>query len=572
MPELIVRVIGDADHLNKTFRDTSRNAKRFDAQISGVGKSITRGLATAGLAFFSARGIIQGLETSVTAASDLNEEMSKTRAVFGKSADSIEAWSRTTANAFGISQRQALGTISGFGALFSPMGIVGQQAAAQSRRLVELGADLASFYNTDVQSALDAIRSGIVGESEPLRRYGVQLSEAKVQAEALAATGKTLTGSLTVGEKTLARQAIILRETALAHGDAAKTGDQFAGQMRRLNAQVDDLQASLGSALLPYLTEVAKKTNVWLSDMENRKQVVDNFTKSVEALARVTEAGARTATVAHRAWSRFTGFFQSLPGGVGSGFVPVPTFGDFTTAGGLGGGGDFGGAGTGKAGTGTGAVTDLLNRIRSFAAGGQALGTITNISGFIGKYIAMGEKFQAAQDRFAANQKKAAARRAQAALQRQRLQAGLENQLGWLDFGIERAEATKTLADDRRRLRKKEEWLENRIRHEGRTLNRVRELWRVRQQIRDLNKKKAADGDPLAGLMQVSSKRMAGILAQGTGITGAGLGRLQQNISGQEIQVSSNLYLDGDRVGSSVTRHQARTAHRTSRQTSGLRG
>ena len=57
-------------------------------------------------------------------------------------------------------------------------------------KLTELGADLASFYNTDVSAALDAIRSGIVGESEPLRRYGVLLSETRVQAKALADTHK----------------------------------------------------------------------------------------------------------------------------------------------------------------------------------------------------------------------------------------------------------------------------------------------------------------------------------------------------------------------------------------------
>jgi hypothetical protein len=156
-------------------------------------------------------------------------------------------------------------------------------------------------------------------------------------------------------------------------------------------------------------------------------------------------------------------------------------------------------------------------------------------------------------------------------LQRERFRQGLENQAGWLAFGVERAGATKTLTDDRRALKKQEDWLKNRIRHEGRTLRLVSDLWRVRQQIRDLNKKHA-DKDPLAGLMQVSSKRLAQTLAAGTGIGPGGMGRLQANIAGQEIAVYTNVHLDGQQIATAVNRHNARGGARAARQTSGFRG
>src|SRR5207344_405676 len=126
------------------------------------------------------------MKTLINAASDLNEEMSKNRVVFGKNAAAIQKWSKTTANSLGISRRLALQTASSFGGLFQTLGVAGDEAAGTSQRLTTLGADLASFFNTDVQSALDAIRSGLVGESEPLRRYNVQLSETRVAAEAMA--------------------------------------------------------------------------------------------------------------------------------------------------------------------------------------------------------------------------------------------------------------------------------------------------------------------------------------------------------------------------------------------------
>jgi hypothetical protein len=101
-------------------------------------------------------------------------------------------------------------------------------------------------------------------------------------------------------------------------------------------------------------------------------------------------------------------------------------------------------------------------------------------------------------------------------------------------------------------------------------LRLVSDLWRVRQQIRDLNKKKAGDGDPLAGLMQVSTRRLTDILAAGTGLDVAGRQQLGRNIAGAEIQ-HIHVHIDGREVGSVVAKQQARGDRRTSRQTSGYR-
>ena len=101
----------------------------------------------------------------------------------------------------------------------------------------------------------------------------------------------------------------------------------------------------------------------------------------------------------------------------------------------------------------------------------------------------------------------------------------------------------------------------------------VSELWRTRQQIKDLNKKNAGSGDPLAGLFQVSSKQLTNILAAGTGLGAAGRRQLGFNIAGAELQpLHVHLNVDGREVASVVAKHQARDANRTPRQTSGRRG
>jgi len=86
-------------------------------------------------------------------------------------------------------------------------------------------------------------------------------------------------------------------------------------------------------------------------------------------------------------------------------------------------------------------------------------------------------------------------------------------------------------------------------------------------------KAQAGQSDPLAGLMQVSSKRLTAILAAGTGLGAAGRRVLGANIAGAELQpLHVHVNIDGREVGRAVTKDQARTSRRTARQTSGHRG
>src|SRR5262245_47270405 len=291
--DLVIRIIGDSRSFERALNRSERSARSFQATITKTGRGLTSAFAAVGVGI-GAGAAIAGIKSMVNAASDRNEQIGKTQVVFGDSADSVVAWSRKTAVALGESQRQALNAASGFGALLAPLGLTGEQAAKQSRKLTELGADLASFYNTDVQEALDAIRSGLVGEAEPLRRYGALLSESRVQAEAMAETGKRTAASLTDQEKVLARIHLILQDTVQAQGDFARSSDRLAGQQKILNAQLDDLKTSLGEALLPAITNVVTQFNRWLANPENKKRVIKDFETGIHDVGVAAEytAGA----------------------------------------------------------------------------------------------------------------------------------------------------------------------------------------------------------------------------------------------------------------------------------------
>lgn len=254
--KISVEILGDSRSLERAFARSAQSGQKMNVAFAGMG----RAAAGAGLAFFGAQGVIQGLEDSVKIASNLAEQTAKSRQVFRGFSGDVEAWAKTTSEGFGIARDQALEAAGTFGNLFRTVHLAPAEISQMSRSLVELAADLASFNNTDPDDALLALRSGLVGEAEPLRRYGARLSEARVQQEALRATGKKTAKGLTEQEKALARYRIILEDTKTAHGDFARTQDGFANKTRKLSAAFRDLKGEIGTGLLPALTAVVDIT------------------------------------------------------------------------------------------------------------------------------------------------------------------------------------------------------------------------------------------------------------------------------------------------------------------------
>jgi len=285
--KLEVEIIGDSRSLERAFARSQKASKEFQTGVTGqvakVDSAFKRlgGIRTG--AFVGGAALTGGIaimSRATEAASNLQEQISKNRQVFGQSASAVESWSKTTASSMGIAQAQALEATGTFGNLFTAIGIVGPQAADFSRRLVTLAADLASFNNATPEDTLDAIRSGLVGEAEPLRRYGVLLSEARVQQVALATTGKTTAKSLTDQEKAAARVKIIFQDTTKAQGDFARTAGGLANQQRILTARWKDAQTELGQNLLPAMIKFTEVSNRVLGSLSNVRSETLLFSES----------------------------------------------------------------------------------------------------------------------------------------------------------------------------------------------------------------------------------------------------------------------------------------------------
>lgn len=256
----------------------------------------------------------KALKDGVKGAIDLGEQINKTAVVFrGPGAKSVLDWSKGSAKAMGVSRAEALEAAGTFGNMLVPMGFARTQAADMSKNMIQLGSDMASFNNASPEETLDAIRSGLAGETEPLRRFGVFLSEGRIKAQAMSmglvkatkdtdkirqaqtaaglaqrkynnavgehggksmqakqallalrkaqgAVNKATAGSiptLTAAQKAQATYGLIMSDTKDAQGDFTRTSDSLANRQRVLSAQYKDITATVGTQLLPILTLMA---------------------------------------------------------------------------------------------------------------------------------------------------------------------------------------------------------------------------------------------------------------------------------------------------------------------------
>jgi hypothetical protein len=201
-------------------------------------------------------GLAAAAKPAIAAASDLEENLSKVNVIFGEGAASIENFAKTAATSLGQSQNAVLQAAGTFGTFGKAAGLSGQDLATFSNDFTALASDLASFNNTTPEQAINAIGSALRGEAEPLRQFGVLLSDAALKDEALALGLEVTTGALSAQTKILAAQSLIYKQTGDAQGDFARTSDGLANSSRVLKAQMADLQVSIGKALLPAVQAV----------------------------------------------------------------------------------------------------------------------------------------------------------------------------------------------------------------------------------------------------------------------------------------------------------------------------
>lgn len=264
-----VNSFNNAEKSVKEYDDTLENANQTTVKFSdmaiahAVGDLIADGFRRA------ASAVGDFIKNGIELASNLTEVQNVVDVTFGDGAQEVYDWADAAAESFGMSSLAAQEYNGTMGAMLKSMGLTDNAVRQMSMDMVGLAGDMASFYNLDVETAFQKIRSGISGETEPLKQLGINMSVANLEAYALAQGIETAYSKMTEAEKATLRYNYLMAQTADAQGDFARTSDSFANQQRILELQVQNLAASFGEKLLPSLNNVFQTANDKLPKLEN---------------------------------------------------------------------------------------------------------------------------------------------------------------------------------------------------------------------------------------------------------------------------------------------------------------
>jgi hypothetical protein len=201
--------------------------------------------------------LVPAAKMAVDAATDLGESVNAVNVTFGEAADGILALGENAAEAVGLSNAEFNGLAVQFSAFAKTVAGEGGDVVGTIDQLSKRAADFASVMNIDVAEAARLFQSGLAGETEPLRRYGKDLSAAAVTAHAYSEGIAEVGSKLTESQKVQARYSLLMKQTADVQGDFANTSDSLANQQRVLKAELTNTAAALGTVLVPELQRAA---------------------------------------------------------------------------------------------------------------------------------------------------------------------------------------------------------------------------------------------------------------------------------------------------------------------------
>lgn len=278
------RAIADIKDITRTIQQETKQWDNAAGQATGNISNQFSGMLKKVAAGFSAAKIGQALlnlgKDAIQAASDLEEVQNVVDVTFGSNSNKIETWAKNAGTQFGLTETQAKKFSSTMGAMLKSSGIAGDRIVDMSTDLAGLAADMASFYNLDFDTAFQKIRSGISGETEPLKQLGINMSVANLNAFALQQGLSKTFDKMSQGEQTMLRYQYMMQQTADAQGDFSRTSDGYANSVRKLETNLEQLKTTLGKGFIDVVTEATGFLNTFieaLSPEQKSTTVLDDF-------------------------------------------------------------------------------------------------------------------------------------------------------------------------------------------------------------------------------------------------------------------------------------------------------
>ena len=334
--------------------DTTGITKGFSAIKTGA-SSVMGTLKQLGAALgiaFGVKALVDFVKVSIELSSDVQEVQNVVDVSFGEMSDQMEAFADTAIEKFGISALTAKRTGSTYMAMAKGMGIAGQEAADMALNLTGLSADMASFYNVSQKYTDIALKSVFTGETETLKQYGIVMTQTNLQEFARQKGITKSIQSMTQQEQTMLRYQYVMKQTALAQGDFARTQDSWANQTRILSERWKEMQIvwgdafrTIGTLILPAVNSLIKGlakvgeyakvaaqaiARVFGKEIDSTEQTSDNISEAVsnqEDLTKATEQTTKAAKGQLAAYDEVNQISKDTAetAGAGGGGQPVKT-------------------------------------------------------------------------------------------------------------------------------------------------------------------------------------------------------------------------------------------------------
>lgn len=303
---------GQRDTQEQTKEQTDKLTGHWEHAKDAVGVAV--GSMVANFATNLAGKAVEFVGSSIEAASNLGETISKVNQIFGGTeGQALQKWAESSATTMGTSKQQALDAAATFAVFGKSAGLAGGDLASFAEKNAQLASDFASFHNTSPQEAIEAIGAALRGEAEPIRKYGVLLDDATLRNEALKLGLISSTkDALTPAQKALAANAAIMAQAGDATGDFARTSDGLANKQRIMAAEIENAKIGIGEGLLPvqmmlvqamqsYLVPALTKVGEWLQTVSTYFQEHTGVAKVVAIVIGVALVGAFIAWAASAA-------------------------------------------------------------------------------------------------------------------------------------------------------------------------------------------------------------------------------------------------------------------------------
>ena len=242
----VAKDIGKVSDATKKTSESNANASKSFTDLYYKVKTVANGFKAVGQTIYS----------YIKKSSDYVENVNLFTVSMGEYASEAKAYAESVGDAMGIDPGEWMRNQGIFMTLATGFGVAGDRAAKMSENLTQLGYDLSSFYNISVDDAMQKIKSGFAGELEPLRAVGYDLSQAKLEATALALGIDKSVSSMTQAEKAQLRYYAIMTQVTTVQGDMARTLESPANQLKVFKAQVNMAAREIGNIFIPALNSI----------------------------------------------------------------------------------------------------------------------------------------------------------------------------------------------------------------------------------------------------------------------------------------------------------------------------